>query len=253
MEYTVNKLSKLSGVSPRTLRYYDQIGLLKPLRVLESGYRVYGGEQVDALQQILFYRELGVGLEAIAELMERGEGERLAALSKHLNELGREKARIEALMENVEKTIKALKGEGTMNDKEKFEGFKKEKLRENEEKYGVEIRKKYGEEAVAASNAKLADMTEPQWKNQEELSAEISRLLGEAVAGGDPACESAQRACELHRQWLCMFWKSGAYSKEAHRMLGESYAADERFKAYYDAIAPGCAEFFRDTLNIYCK
>ena len=69
---------------------------------------------------------------------------------------------------------------------------------------------------------------------------------------GNPASEAAQKACDLHRQWLCMFWTDVTYSKEAHKALGEGYVADERFRTYYDAIAEGCAIFFKDALSIYC-
>lgn len=139
-----------------------------------------------------------------------------------------------------------------MNDNEKFEGFKKKLLEDNETTYGREVREKFGNEATDASNAKLAGMSEELWKMQTELSAEINEALKAAMELGDPACELAQRACDLHRQWLCMFWKDGAYSKDAHRGLAEMYVSDERFKAHYEKIADGAAEFFRNAIDIYC-
>lgn len=81
----------------------------------------------------------------------------------------------------------------------------------------------------------------------------INELLKEAFEEGNPAGELAQEACDLHRQWLCVFWKDGTYSKEAHKGLAEMYVADERFKAYYDSIEAGCAEFLRDAIRIYCE
>ena len=95
-------------------------------------------------------------------------------------------------------------------------------------------------------------MSQEQWNAQKAEEQEIAALLKEAMELGDPACAQAQRACDLHRQWLCRFWPDDTYTKEAHRMMGEMYVGDERFRAYYEAIAPGCAEFFRDALNIYC-
>ncbi len=252
MEYTVNKLAKLSGVTTRTLRYYDQIGLLTPERVSENGYRIYGQVQVDALQQILFYRELGLGLEEIREIILSPDFDQKTALQSHLSSLMERKRQIDALIENVGKTISALEGETIMNDNERFEGFKKKLLEDNEKTYGLEVREKHGDEEVDASNAKLAGMSEEQWKMQNELSTEINEALKAAVELGDPACELAQRACDLHRQWLCMFWKDGAYSKDAHRGLAEMYVADERFKAYYEKIAEGTAEFFLKAMGIYC-
>ena len=253
MEYTIVKLARLSGLSTRTLRYYDEIGLLRPARLKQNGYRVYGQQQVDRLQQILFYRELGVRLEEIGKLIGAKDFDRQQALCSHLAELNREKARLEKLIDNVTRTISAMKGETTMTDRDKFEGFKREQIEENEKKYGVELRQRYGDEEVNASNVKLAGMSEGDWQRMQELEKEIAELLRAAVETGDPACAEAQKACELHKQWLCMTWKKGAYSKQAHRAMGEMYVSDERFSAYYDAIAPGCAAFFNDALAIYCK
>ena len=96
-------------------------------------------------------------------------------------------------------------------------------------------------------------MSQEDWTKQEELSREILNTLKAAMEIGDPAGELAQKACGLHRQWLCMCWGDGAYTREAHRGMGEMYVADQRFKAYYDKVQDGAAEFFRDALNIYCS
>lgn len=253
MEYTVNRLAQVSGVSKRTLRYYDEIGLLRPERVNPNGYRIYGQMQVDLLQQILFYRELGLPLEEIREIVKNPGFDREKALEEHLTALLQKKRQTEILIYNVRKTLDSMKGRAIMGDKEKFEGFKRDLIKENEEKYGREVRDAYGEEAVEASNRKLAGMSKEEWKKQEDLSGEIMETLKAAMAEGDPAGKIAQKACDLHRQWLCMFWSDSAYSREAHRGMGEMYAADERFKAYYDRIQDGAAEFLRDALNIYCS
>lgn len=253
MEYTVNRLAQVSGVSKRTLRYYDEIGLLRPERVNPNGYRIYGQMQVDLLQQILFYRELGLPLEEIREIVKNPGFDREKALEEHLTALLQKKRQTEFLIYNVRKTLDSMKGRAIMSDKEKFEGFKRDLIKENEEKYGREVREAYGEEAVEASNRKLAGMSKEEWKKQEDLSGEIMETLKAAMAEGDPAGKIAQKACDLHRQWLCMFWSDSAYSREAHRGMGEMYAADERFKAYYDRIQDGAAEFLRDALNIYCS
>lgn len=253
MEYTVNKLAKLSGVSTRTLRYYDQIELLRPAGTRSNGYRVYGKNEVDTLQQILFYRELGVSLDEIKKLLSAPDFDREKTLYAHLNSLHQKKSQIETLIKNVSATIESLKGAAIMSDKEKFEGFKQKLINENEQKYGDEIRKKYGNDAVNASNIKVKGMSEQQWQKTQALSAEINETLKLALEEGNPANETAQKLCDLHRQWLCMFWKDGTYTKEAHRGLGEMYIEDERFRKYYDGIAVGAASFLRDAINIYCK
>ncbi|MCL1806228.1 MAG: MerR family transcriptional regulator [Oscillospiraceae bacterium] len=125
MEYTVNKLSKLSGVSARTLRYYDEIGLLKPAKVASSGYRSYGQYEVDMLQQILFYRELNFSLDDIQKIMTDPNFDREQAFTNHLTELQNKSVRLDELIVNVKKSMAAMKGEGTMSVKEKFKGFSK--------------------------------------------------------------------------------------------------------------------------------
>lgn len=252
MEYTVKKMAELSGVSTRTLRYYDQIGLLKPARVAENGYRMYGTKEVDLLQQILFYRELGVELDKVKKILAAPDFDKEQALKGHLAVLLQKRKQIDKLIWNVNKTISTMKGETTMGSKEKFEGFKRKMTEENEAKYGKEIREKYGDAIVDASNKKVMGMTEDAWQKAEALRTELEGLLKEAFLKGDPAGEEAQRVCDLHRQWISLFWKDGMYSGEAHKGLGEIYASDERFRKYYDNIAPGCAEFLRDSLNIYC-
>ncbi len=252
MEYTVNKLAGISGVSARTLRYYDEIDLLKPGKIRSNGYRIYGIAEVDKLQQILFYREMGVGLEEMKRLLSEPDYDQAKALKDHLENLIRKKDQIERLIETVHKTIRSMKGEIEMKDREKFEGFKQKLVDENEEKYGYEIRLKYGNKAVNASNAKVMNMNKEQYDEAEGLSDEINKTLVAAMASGDPAGELAQRACELHKKWLCMFWEEGMYTKEAHRNLGLMYVADDRFKTYYDSIADGCAEFLSNALDVYC-
>lgn len=251
MEYTVNKLAKLARVSTRTLRYYDELGLLSPVRTSSNGYRIYGEKEVDRLQQILFYRELGVSLEEIKKILSSKDFYGEAALESHLSALLAKRKQLDLLIANVEKTIKATKGETTMSDQEKFEGFVQKMVDDNEKQYGEEIRAKYGDDAVDRSNAKVKGMSQEQYAEIEKLSAQLHETLKAAFEQGDPASELAQKACELHKQWLCFYWDH--YSKEAHMGVTQMYVDDPRFTAYYDKIAPGCATFLRDAVLIYCK
>lgn len=140
MEYTVQKLGRLAGVSTRTLRYYDQIGILKPTRINSSGYRIYGLAEVDRLQQILFYRELGISLEQINEIISAPSFDGTSALKDHHSNLLEKKEQLEALIANVEKSIATFEGRTTMSDQEKFSGFKQKLVNDNEKKYGKEVR-----------------------------------------------------------------------------------------------------------------
>lgn len=249
MEYTVQKLGRLAGVSGRTLRYYDEIGLLKPARINSSGYRVYGPNEVDRLQQILFYRELGLSLERIKEIITAPSFDRAAALREHREQLVARKQQLDQLINNVDKSLATLEGRMTMTDREKFEGFKRQMIEENEKKFGSEIRAKYGDKTVDRSNAKLMGMSKEQYEQFEQLGAEVMETLKAAFATGDPAGELAQKAADLHRQWLSFTWPS--YSKEAHAGLAQMYVDDERFTAYYDKDQPGLAKFLRDAVLIY--
>lgn len=136
-----------------------------------------------------------------------------------------------------------------MADKEKFEGFKQKMIDDNEKKYGEEIRKKYGNEAINKSNTKVKNMSQEQYKAVTGLEQQVKETLAQAFATGDPAGELAQRAAELHKQWLTFYWSE--YSKEAHAGLAQMYVDDERFKSYYDKMQPGIAEFLRDAIRIY--
>lgn len=249
MEYTVQKLAHLAGVSSRTLRYYDEIGILKPARISSSGYRIYGQQEVDRLQQILFYRELGMSLEGIKDIVTSPDFDGAKALREHRVKLLEKRAQLEQLIENVEKTIAQKEGRITMSDKEKFEGFKRKLIEENEAKYGEEIRERYGEKTVEESNRKLMNMTKEQYDEFTRLGEEVLDTLCEALKTGDPAGELAQKTADLHRQWLAYSWPS--YSKENHAGLAQMYVDDPRFTAYYDERQPGAAEFLRDAVFIY--
>ncbi len=248
MEYGIRELSELAGVSARTLRYYDEIGLLKPLYTSESGYRYYGQEELVLLQQILFYRQRGFELRQIRRILYEEEFDLMEALKDHLGELEDQRLHVDAMIRTVKQTILSMKGEYSMSDKERFEAFKEQKIRENEEAYGKEIREKYGEEQVEASNRKLLKMSEEEWMRFQKLEAEILRRLQEAVqAGISPESEEARQIVLLHKEWLEMTWKQ--YTKEAHVGIAALYPADERFTQYYDREVPGCAVFLEQAVS----
>ncbi|WFR55975.1 MerR family transcriptional regulator [Anaerocolumna sp. AGMB13025] len=249
MEYTVQKLGKLAGVSTRTLRYYDEIGLLKPARINSSGYRIYGTKEVDRLQQILFFRELGVSLDSIRDIVTAPSFNGLKALQEHHEKLLEKREQLNQLIANVEKTLAVTEGRTIMSDKEKFEGFKQTMLDENEKKYGREIREKYGDDTIENSNQKFKNMTQEQYEEVTNLAEAVTEKLKAAFKTGDPAGELAQEAADLHRRWLCYYWDN--YSKEAHAGIAQMYVDDERFTAYYDKEQPGTAKFLRDAILIY--
>jgi DNA-binding transcriptional MerR regulator len=199
------------------------------------------------LQQILFYKELGLSLESIKEIVTAPSFNATRALWEHHAKLLAKKEQLDLLIANVEKTIALKEGRATMTDQEKFVGFKQKLIEENEEKYGQEIRNKYGDQTVDQANRKLMNMSPEQYEEVARLGEELLEVLNAAFQAGDPAGDLAQEAVKLHRQWLSYYWHS--YSKEAHIGLAQMYVDDERFRAYYDQKQPGTAAFLRDAVR----
>lgn len=251
MGYTVHQLADLTGLTSRTLRYYDAIGLLCPGRDAENDYRVYGEAEVERLQQILLYREMGMPLEEIGRLLDAPGYDQSAALRQHLGHLLEQRQRVEVLIRTVSRTLESIEGGSDMHDKEKFEGMKNRIIRENEAAYGREARERYGAEAVEASNGRVKGMTQEDWRKMKAEEAGYQEALRRAIAAGDPAGEDARDACRLHKAWLLHYWTEEMFSPEAHMGLVEMYGQDQRFCAYYDAVAPGCADFFAKAVRAY--
>lgn len=247
MEYSINELSKLAGVSARTLRYYDETGLLCPSRTNDSGYRFYGPGEVELLQQILFYRERGLSLDKIKHIIYDDDFDSLSALYEHLESLKQQKERISSLICTVNTTIASMKGELFMKDIEKFEAFKQNLVHENEQKYGSEIRESYGNNTIDEANQKLLNMTPEDYQRFETLKDTVLSELETAVtSGARPESDAGRKAALLHKEWLGYTWKE--YSAAAHQGLVSMYLADMRFKDYYDRKVSGCAQFLVDAV-----
>ena len=136
-----------------------------------------------------------------------------------------------------------------MTDAEKFKGFKRTMIEENEKQYGKEAREKYGDDAVDASNQRLKNLTREQHEEITALQQTLMQKLVQAKGQSNPKSELAQKVADLHRQWLCFFWPQ--YTKQAHATLARMYVNDERFTAYYDKEVPGTVQFLRDAILIY--
>ena len=170
---------------------------MSPERKGGNGYRVYGQKEVELLQQILFYREMGLPLSEIRKIVRARDYDAIAALRSHLSELKAKREQIGRLIANVEKTIAAAKGETTMSDKERFEGFKRKIIDDNEKAYGKELREKYGEDAVEAGNAKIMGLTREQYAQAEELSRRYGLPLWRFCNSGTEANEGAMKLAKL--------------------------------------------------------
>lgn len=252
MEYTVKALSELSGVTPRTLRWYDKVGILRPGRTTAAGYRLYGLEEVDRLQQILFYRELGFSLSRIQSILDAPDFDRQAALRGHLSALRQQRERLEALINTVERTLLNRKGEIAMSDKEKFEGFKRELAEKNERLYGKEAREAYGSGPVEAAQKNLMGLSPELFQRWQDLDRELREGLAAAVqAEEDPAGPEGKRLSRLHREWLTILMPDCDDTRQVG--IARLYVADERFTAYYDGETPGCARFLRDAVAAFVE
>lgn len=250
LEYTIQKLAKLAKVSTRTLRYYDEIDLLKPNRINSSGYRIYGHVEVDRLQHILFYRQLGFALGEIKKIMEDPDFDESKALETHYQALLEQKVQLDQLIKTVYLTLQSRQ-EGTfITNSQKFEGFKSRILEENEQNYGEEIRDKYSEKQVNDSYKKIRGLTAQQYQEWTTLGDQIFIQLENAMATENPKGELAHVLAQMHQRWLSYTWKH--YSKEAHMELAKMYLADERFTAYYDdKIKKGATQFLYESIKVY--
>ena len=252
MEYSIKELAELAGISTRTLRFYEEKGLLMPERTGTGEYRVYKEAEVDVLWQILLFREMGFSLAQIEEVMKGDSFNRLEAMEEQLRNLEAEKNRINRLISTVKKNIQKEKGEIEMTDKEKFEGFKKTMIEENESKYGKEIREKYGDDTIDESNRKMMNLSKGNYEEMQKLGDEILVKLQNAVKEEeDYKSEEGKEIALLHKQWLGFTLPN--YTVAIHRGLAQMYVMDERFTAYYDKEQTGCAEFLKNAIEYHIQ
>ena len=248
MEYSIQELSRMAGISTRTLRYYDETGLLKPARVTQAGYRYYGTPEVDRLQQILYYRERGFQLHTIQKILQDRDFNKLRAMEDHLAALKQRQEETAALIRTVEQTIRHMKGECQMADREKFKALKKSLVHGNEIKFGAEARTKYGDAQVDAANKNMMGLSEEDFARWQALEQQILQELEQAVETGLSAhSKTGKCIAQLHRDWL-RFTLPG-YTPAQHKGIAALYVADERFTQYYDRRIPGCAQWLSDAVQ----
>lgn len=241
--FTIKQLSHLAGVTPRTLRHYDQVGLLKPSRVGANGYRYYAEDSLLRLQQILFYRELGLPLEDIRKMLEHRDFDVLTALEQHKKELAARRARLERLIQTVDDTIAYLKGQKNMNHKQLFSGFSEEE----QEKYAAEAEQLYDPGTVRESNRRWKAYGKEKQQQILEEGRQIYLDLIAAIEQG-PASSAAQTGVARWRAHMDYFWTP---TLDQLAGLAEMYSADPRFRANFDDMHPRLAEFMGEAVRIY--
>jgi DNA-binding transcriptional MerR regulator len=245
MSYTVKQLSDLAGVSPRTLHYYDEIGLLTPESVGANGYRYYGDDSALRLQQILFYREIDLPLEAIRKIMGRRDFDALSALQDHRKALQQKVERLNRLIQTVDDTILFLRGEKEMSKVQLFQAFSEEE----QAKYAAEAEQMYDPQIVRASQKKWKSYTAADKQRiSEEGNAAYEALVAAIPLG--PASPEAQAGVERWRKHMDYFWTP---SLDQLNGLAELYNSDPRFKANFDKVDPRLAVFMREAVGIYVE
>lgn len=245
MSYTVKQLSDLAGVSIRTLHFYDEEGLLKPESVGANGYRYYGERSLLLLQQILFYRELGLELRQIRDILHQPDFDLQAALEAHRKSLQGRVERLNRLITTVDDTLLHLKGKKAMSKKQLFAAFSEEE----QAKLEKEAEQMYDPALVKASNKK--------WKaysaeEKQRIGEEGNQVYADLVAAMPKGAASpeVQAVIERWRKHMDYFWTPNLEQLER---LADLYNTDARFKANFDQVDPRLAEFMREAVKIYVK
>jgi len=244
-DYDIGKVARMSGVTSRTLRHYDDIGLLTPAWTGADGRRRYGQPELLRLQHILVLRELGTSLDRIARIVNTDDpSTTIAMLRDHLAGLTAERERYARLAATVARTIDSIEKGKSMTASHVFDGFA-------HERYEPEARDRWGDAAVDRSNASWERLGDEGKKRHLRIDREIVEALGAAVRVGFGAeSDEVQEIVARHHAWLSEIWTPDA---NAYRSLTQMYVDDERFKAHYDEVAPGAAELLRDAAALYAE
>jgi DNA-binding transcriptional MerR regulator len=252
MVYTVAKLAKVSGVSVRTLHWYDQVGLLQPAYHGANGYRYYEEEQLLILQQILFFRELGFELKQIEKILKRNDFDKMRALSAHRQVLQKNVERTKKLIKTIDRTIEHLKGTQKMKDHEMYLGFSKEK----QEEYQKYLVNRFGdkiENSIKESNERVKKMTkEDLEKSQKDWIHILDDLAKQWKKQAPASSPEVQKIIRRHYEWLKNYWTP---DRTSYAGMGEGYTGFEwkdAFKAY-DSEHPKLAGFLAEGIKIFAE
>lgn len=244
MALTVSHVARLAKLSVRALHHYDEIGLLSPSERSEAGYRLYTQADLQRLQQVLFFRELGFPLEEIRRILGDPSFDLRSALRMQRQLLSERSARLDALLGAVDAALDALEKGKTMDQEKMFEAFGDF----DPTKYEAEVKERWGDtEAYKESARRTARYTKQDWQEmkaeQDRIGKAMAELLGAGRAPTEPAAMDLAEQARLHiSKWFY------PCSHTLHRALGEMYVSDSRFTENIDRTRPGLAKFTRDAI-----
>jgi len=244
MPYTIKEVADLAGVSTRTIRYYDEIGLLSPAETRDNGYRYYDQDSLLMLQQIMFLRELDVPLKEIHLILNQPGFNLLSGLEKHRVALQARAARLSTMIETVNQTIAMLQGESIMSDKDYFEGF-------DETQYEEEAKQRWGHTSQYAESQK-------KWSSYSNEQKEAIKFEGGEITmrmvGNDPGLSPDDPAVQAAVGDYYAYLNKYFYTCEVEfiRNLADMWVQDPRFAINYERIREGGAEFVRQAVHIFC-
>jgi len=243
--YTVGRVADLSGVTIRTLHHYDEVGLLSPGGRSAAGYRIYEDRDVERLQRILFYRELGFTLGEISTIVDDPRTDTLGHLRRQRGLLNERIERLSAMVDAIDYEMEARIMDIRLTPEERLEVFGKFRP----EDYAEEAEQRWGgSESYKESQRRVATYKKDDWQQIKAEEEQVRTNLAAAFAAGSAAdSEEAMAAAEGHRQHISRWYYDCSY--EIHRGLGEMYVSDERFRGNYDALAPGLSDFIRDAVR----
>jgi DNA-binding transcriptional MerR regulator len=244
MSYSVGQVAELAGVTVRTLHHYGQIGLLVPQDRNGAGYRRYADEDLQRLQHILFYRELGFSLEDIATILDRPGADTGEHLRRQRELLGQRISRLQTMISAVDKELEARTMGIELTPEEKFEIFGPNYSQD----YETEAQQRWGNTpAWEQSQARTARFSKQDWVEVKKSGDELNRRLAQAMtAGTEPNSPAAMDLAEEHHRSIEVFYDC---PYPMHRGLGDMYTSDERFTRTYDQLAPGLAQWLRDAIH----
>lgn len=250
MSYTVKELSKLSGVSVRTLHYYHEVGLLNPAQIGDNGYRYYKEEQLLLLQQILFFRELGFELKQIQTIISSNEFDKVEALQLHKRALTKNINRMQQLIKTIDKTIGHLKGNTMIDSKTIYSGFDLAK----QTQYDQYLVKRYGEVAqsfISESKERTRNWSKADFEKIKEqhdkLYPEFVKLIHKNLK---PSADEVQQLVQRHYDLVKIFYTP---SKEVYSGFGQTYCEYPDFIEYFAAFDPNLGEFLAAAIKYFAE